>query len=157
MSVYSCIEFFWHHLNTNKIDVVGLNFFFSLHLSFKTDLKKKVTAICSLFVFTYVKQICLWGMLSFSWRKQRDLFLLFTSCIHHPQYIYLSNSISVPFQNYILKKKLLIKMLNSKCYPWEILKCLLYGVEKFILSCKFMYESIRKSLSKKLMIQTMTS
>lgn len=48
-------------------------------------------------------------------------------------------------------------MLILKRYPWEILKCLLYGVEKFILPCKFMYESIQKSLSKKLMIQAMTS
>lgn len=32
-----------------------------------------------------------------------------------------------------------------------------YGVKKFVLPCKFMYESIQKSLSEKLMIQTMTS
>lgn len=84
MSVYSCIEFFWHHLNTNKIDVVGLNFFFSLHLYFKTDLKKKVTAICSLFVSLHMLNKFVFGECYPFHAENKEIFFF---CLPHASII----------------------------------------------------------------------
>lgn len=102
-------------------------FFSSLHLSFKNDWKnRKLFVACWPFyqiVAPHMLNKFVFGECEPFHEENKENFS-FSICLVHPSSLYLSNSIPVPFRKYILKKYLLIKMLISECYPWEILKCL---------------------------------